>query len=97
MIHIVFSIYDAKAQAYLPPFFMHSEAVAVRAFSDGINDKEHAFGRHPSDYTLFNIGNFDDATGKIEPATPIAVASGHTLVEQPTSQGNQVDIEEMTK
>jgi hypothetical protein len=65
MKHSIFSVFDEKAMAYLPPFVMHREEMAMRVFSDCVNDSDHAFGKHPSDYTLFCLGGFDDGTGVI--------------------------------
>ncbi len=76
MLHIVFSINDSKAGAFFPPFFFHSEGMAKRAFSDSVNDVEHAIGRHPADYTLFRLGVFDDNSGKIVPQTPLSLGNG---------------------
>lgn len=61
MKHKMFSIFDVKAAAYLPPFVLPELAMAVRVFGDMVNSDSHAFGRHPGDYTLFEIGAFDDA------------------------------------
>ena len=33
-------------------------------FSDALADKEHLFSKHPEDYTLFEIGDFDDQKGR---------------------------------
>lgn len=92
MILQVFSIYDSKAQAFLPPFFLPKESVAIRVFSSAASDPEHAFGAFPGDYTLFHIGSFDDDNAKIETkATPrnLGLAQEHVL---PTRQSPQVDL-----
>lgn len=65
MKHKVFVIYDDKAKAYLTPFFLPEVGMAVRAFADCVNNPEHAFGRHPEDYTLFQLGEFNDSSGVI--------------------------------
>ncbi len=65
MKHRVFAIFDSKARAYLPPFFMPEAGQATRVFSDMVNSEEHAFGKHPEDYTLFEIGTFDDRSGYV--------------------------------
>ena len=67
MIHCIFSVYDAKAEAYLPPFILPKTEMAQRVFSDCVNSEDHQFGRHPADYTLFHLGTFDDITGEFEP------------------------------
>lgn len=64
----MFAVYDQKAGAFLPPWNLPTKAMAARTFSDCANDPNHAFGKHPSDYTLFHVGEFDDGTAKIEGA-----------------------------
>lgn len=77
MKHKVFAIYDDKAKAYLPPFFMHTVGMAVRVFADCVNTADHAFNRHPGDYTLFEIGEFDDVRGVIDGHTELTlIANG---------------------
>ena len=58
-----FSIYDEKAQAYLPPFILPDTGMAIRTFGACVNSQEHQFGKHPADYTLYQIAEFDDDTG----------------------------------
>jgi len=58
-----FVIYDDKAKAYLPPFFAPQIGQAVRSISDGINDPQSEFGKHPEDYSLFLLGEFDVLSG----------------------------------
>jgi len=83
MKHKIFTIYDSKAKAYLTPFFMHEEGMALRVFADCINDQEHQFGKHPEDYTLFNIGSWTDDKAKFLTNNPIALATGIELVQAP--------------
>lgn len=56
----LFTVYDTKAEAYLPPFNFNTIGQALRAFADMCNTPEHGFCRHPEDYTLFKLGTFDD-------------------------------------
>lgn len=67
MKHSMFSVYDQKADAFLPPFVMHNDALAVRVFADCCNAKDHQFGKHPEDYALYNLGVFDDSDGSLDP------------------------------
>lgn len=66
----MYAIYDSAAGAYLQPFFFHQDGLALRAISDCVADPSHNFAKHPDDYTLFYIGEFDDQTGDIVPAVP---------------------------
>ena len=94
MILKIFTVYDSKAKAYLAPFYMHEEGMATRIFGQTVNDKTHAYGKSPSDYTLFNIGEFDDNTAKFNPITPISLGNG---VEFLTSNKEQPDDTNDTK
>lgn len=77
MIHTIFTIYDAKAAAYLPPFILPRVEMARRTFSDCVNSADHQFGIHPEDYTLFRLGKFDDYKAKYElEKTPISEGNG---------------------
>lgn len=58
----LYTVYDEKAEAFLPPFFVPAHGIALRAFKDCINSKDHQFGKHPADYTLFYLGDWDDVT-----------------------------------
>jgi len=82
MKHHIFTIFDSKAHAYLTPFFLHKDGMAVRVFADCINDKTHMFGKHPEDYTLFNIGSWSDDKAKFLTNNPISLGNGLEFVEE---------------
>lgn len=82
MIHKIYAVFDSKAGTYTPPFFQHQEAMAIRTFGDCCNDTGHTFGKHPEDYTLFNLGIYDDTTGTITQDHIKSVATGNTLLNQ---------------
>lgn len=63
----IFSVFDSKAEAYLPPFYVASKGAALRSFSDAASDPTHNFCKHSGDFTLFEIGTFDDGDGLIVP------------------------------
>lgn len=60
-----FTIYDTKLEAYMQPFFMAAKGQALRAFSDTVNDASTQFNKHPQDFTLFEIGEYDDSSGQL--------------------------------
>ena len=72
----LFSIHDVKAGAYLPPFWLPTIEMARRSFADCVNMETHAFAKHPEDYTLFHVGDFDDETGRLEPVEPVSFGNG---------------------
>lgn len=52
---------DRAVNAYLQPFYARSKGEALRSFSDTVNQKDHQFFRHAADYSLYYLGQFDDA------------------------------------
>ena len=63
MIVSVYTVFDKKAGAFLQPFFIQNDSLAVRAIRDVMADKEHSFYRYAEDYQLFQAGEFCDQTG----------------------------------
>ncbi len=93
MKHKLFSIFDVKAQAYLPPFCLPERGMAIRVFGDCVNSSDHQFGKHPGDYTLFELGSFDDSVCVVS-CSPSAmkVVNGLEVVVQDVA-GSQVELE----
>lgn len=60
-----YTVYDNKSLSFSPPFFQQADGAAARMFSDLANDSSTTIGRHPSDYSLFCIGGFDDQKGHL--------------------------------
>lgn len=75
------AVYDEKAEAYLPPFYVAAPGQAIRLFEDSCNDKESQFGKHPGDYKLYRVGEFDDATAEFSMEKPALLASGSQWME----------------
>jgi len=66
-----YCIYDRKTLAYFPPFYAPTHGGAVRSLTDLVADNNTTVGRHPNDYVLFCIGQFDDQNGALEPKSPL--------------------------
>ncbi len=96
MKHQMFVIYDSKANAYMQPWFLTQTAMAQRAFMDCVNDKKHNFGMHPEDYTLFNIGTFDDSNANVKWQTPQTLGNGLEYI-RPEQDDDQTDLFETLK
>lgn len=75
------SVYDSKAAGFLAPFFVRSLGVGVRWFESCCLQQGHDFSKFPSDYTLFDLGSFDDREGgfTLHPA-PRAVTSALSII-----------------
>jgi hypothetical protein len=64
MILKVYTVYDTKAEAYLQPFFSQSKGVAIRSFQEAVRDEKSNISKYPEDFTLFELGEYDDSTSK---------------------------------
>ena len=64
----IYSIFDRKAKAYLPPFYLRSLDEAKRAFAGIATDQSSMFWKFPEDFSLWQLGIFDDNTGEIQAA-----------------------------
>lgn len=77
----LFCVYDSKAAFYGRPFHAINHDVALRTARDLANDPRGEVNKHPEDYSLFHIGEFDDQTGKVSMNEPILhIVNFHELV-----------------
>lgn len=77
------TVHDVKTGVYHKPQFLINQAHAVRIFGDLVNNSNNdnnEISKHPEDYTLFHIGDWDDNTAKIK------------LLKSPKSLGNGIDF-----
>lgn len=88
----MYSIFDSAAGAYLTPFFMANDLVAIRAFGSVVAEPGQMFYAAPQDFTLFCLGRFDATQGTVElEASPRAVRNGLAVVAKPPA-GPQQDM-----
>lgn len=68
MKYIILSVRDAKADAFGRPIFVGTVATGARSFSDEVNrkDADNQMFNHPEDFSLYDLGSFDDQTGSFE-------------------------------
>ena len=80
---VYYAVFDRKAEMYLQPFLEIKDGTAIRAVQDiVINNKDHAFAKHPSDFSLHRLGEFDEITGVITgQAKPNKIIEIETLGE----------------
>lgn len=60
MLFTVFSIYDSAISTWLPPMYARNKGEMLRNFSDAVQDPKSNLAKHPTDYSLFELGTFDD-------------------------------------
>lgn len=84
MPHIIVAVRDRQLNAFMRPFTAQTRGQAIRAFRDEVNRHESELNAHPEDYELYELGTFDEATGKItghDSQPQLALATN--LIEQP--------------
>jgi hypothetical protein len=60
------ALYDRATEAYAPVMTVHTRAEAIRSFRQAVNDQQTPMNKTPTDYELYQVGTYDDQTGKIE-------------------------------
>lgn len=84
-----YNVFDSAAKAYTLPNFMSTNGLAVRAFTEAVNNKETPMGQYPADYTMFCIGEYDEQTGQLIPyETCEKIGNGLEFLADPTPQQN---------
>lgn len=63
----VFTVYDSKADLWLNPFCMRSRGEALRSWAAVVNDEQSQFCKFPTDFSLFEVADFDDNNGNVIP------------------------------
>lgn len=84
----VFSVFDSKVGAFQQPFFARTAGEALRMFENAVRDSNSGFHAHPGDYSLFEIGSFDDLSAKFDmPTAPVDLGLASSLVAADRSVG----------
>lgn len=81
MIRNIYSMYDSAIKAYMQPIFAESTGGLLRQLTDILKDREHAFSKHPEDYTLFQLGTYDENTATFTTNPPQKIVGMWELVE----------------
>lgn len=71
-----FAVYDSKVKAFMSPHFASAAGHAIRSFEAAANDEKTTLCTHPEDFTLFEVGEYDDQNGTFENLkTPISLGT----------------------
>lgn len=79
MRHIV-AVRDRALGAFMNPFTVPSLGAAIRSFQDEANRADGEIYKHPDDYDLYKLGEYDEVTGRIAPCDPEQIAIGKQMV-----------------
>lgn len=86
----VFAAHDSKLGVFMTPFFMQHLGQASRAWEDLCNDSQSIIAKHPADFVLYEIGEFDDDKGLLTHHTPLIRVS--SALEARASKQDQLPL-----
>jgi hypothetical protein len=61
----MFTVRDMKV-GFLSPFCMPTAGKALRAWEQSVNDEKSEFYKYPKDFIIYEMGEFDEETGRVE-------------------------------
>lgn len=77
----VFAVLDLKVSAYMSPFTSGHAAQAVRSFEAACKDSNSQFSKHPEDFVLCEIAEFDDSTAQfVNHKSPVHLCAAYDFV-----------------
>jgi len=82
----LYSVRDAKVEAFQQPFFARTTPEALRVFTDSVNDPNprNSWRLHPEDFALFELGEFSEFSGKLEALPqPTHLATAFEVLKKP--------------
>ncbi len=78
----VFTVQDLASETFLKPFTMKTDRDAKDGFAHVINEPETPYNKHPEDYILMSIGDFDERTGVLQVHDKKVIARAINLVSK---------------
>jgi len=63
---LIFCVHDSKADVWGRPFTVQSLGLAKRGFTEAANDATTEICKYAEDFSLWQLGSFDEQTGSLE-------------------------------
>lgn len=76
----MYTLWDAKAEAFSMPFFADTDNLAVRIFGDSVLKPGTVLNDHPEDFFLYKVGSWEQSSGKVRGCNPVSIASAKDFV-----------------
>jgi hypothetical protein len=79
----VVSVKDRAADVFNRPFFVPHRNVAIRDFTDEVNRSavDNQLNKHPDDFDLYILGEFNDNTGEFVIETPQVLVRAKDVIQ----------------
>jgi len=89
MLFTVFSIYDSAISTWLPPIYARNKGEMLRNFADAVSDPKSNLAKHPTDYSLHELGTFDDDKCKFSLLNaPVRLCLASDFVKASSAEGS---------
>lgn len=75
-----YAVLDAKVSDFHLAIFDIKDEGAMRQFSDAVNDKQTKWNKHPEDYSLWYVGEFDTTKGQISGEIPVNLVNATAVL-----------------
>lgn len=75
----LYTIHDQATNTYTTPVTIPSERDAIEAFKLSANDPKSSHFKHSPDYTLYEIGSYDQFKGTITPTDKKSIVNASAL------------------
>lgn len=82
----MFTVKDIKGDIYMQPFFVRTTALAIREIEQATNNPESIFNKYPEDYSLYEIGEFDQETAEVNLHDDLVKLCNCSELKKPDSQ-----------
>lgn len=81
MIHKIVAVRDRQVNAFDKPWTAPTTGAAIRAFRDALHEPDHPMAKHPEDYELYLLADYDDERGTFTKNEPKQIAVATNLIE----------------
>lgn len=77
----IFAVRDIATAQFGNPMFMVNSGQAIRSFADEVNreDKDSQLYKHPGDFELYELGDYDTETGLFKTCAPVQLVTGKAV------------------
>jgi hypothetical protein len=81
-IYKIYTIFDSKIGTYHNPFYAKSRGEAIRIFTEACNDSNSNLFKYPTDFTLFELGEYDDESAAFNTLpTPYSIGLAQEFIK----------------
>lgn len=79
----IYAVKDTIQGAFMNPFYLQNDNVAMRSFKNTIQSETmNQIKMNAKDMQLFKLGEFEEETGKIESDVQFLVDGSHYIIEE---------------